>query len=163
MRESKDEILIGELVLAMSRLDYQVITFHASDDWQAVTFKPKNDPILNTVSIILDRKTGESAVGQAIFGSKATLKFQAEVKNRIADPDDLINMYKTDLQNIFKMPILGDTRLDHQLNSVMATRQNIIEIDKYILKGEESTQRLQELLETSITELREKLAQYKKD
>ncbi len=163
MRESKDEILIGELVLAMARLDYQVITFHASDDWQAVTFKPKNDPILNTVSVILDRKTGGSALGQALLGSKATLKFQAEVKNRIADPDDLINMYKTDIQNIFKMPILGDTRLDHQLNSVLATRQNIIEIDKYILKGEESTQRLTELLETSIGELREKLTQYKKD
>jgi hypothetical protein len=162
MRESKDEILIGELVFAMTRLKYPAITFHAHSDRQAVTFKPQNDAILNTVTIILDRKTGDSMIGQALIGSKATLAFQAEVKNYMADPDDLIHMYKTDLQNVFKFPMLGDTRLDHQLNSVLATRQQVIDIDTYILKGDEGRDRLKELLDTTIADLREKLTQYKK-
>ncbi len=162
MRESKDEILIGEIVFAMTKLGCPAIGFHADADWQAVTFKPRNDPVLHTVSIILDRKTGDSALQQALLGSKATLTFQAEVKNYLADPDDLIHMYKTDLQNIFKIPLLGDTRLDHQLNSVLATRKRIIDLDNFILKGAESSERLKQLLDSTIAELREKLTQYKK-
>jgi hypothetical protein len=162
MRESKDEILIGELVLAMAKLGCPAIKFHAGDDHQAVTFRPKDDHVLHTITVILDRKTGTSMVQQALIGSKATLTFQAEVKNYLADPDDLLHMYKTDLQNIFKVPLLGDTRLDHQLNSVLATRKRIIDIDDYILKGEASSQRLQELLAATVADLRDKLAQYKK-
>lgn len=162
MRESKDEILIGEMVFAMAHLRSPAIGFHASDDWQAVTFKPQDDPVLHSVTIILDRKTGSSALQQALIGSKATLTFQAEVKNYLADPDDLIHMYRTDLQNIFKFPMLGDTRLDHQLNSVLATRKMVIDIDTYILKGAESTSRLTELLRNAVDDLRGKLAQYKK-
>ena len=37
--------------------------------------------------------------------------------------------------NIFKVPMLGDVRLDHQLNSILATKKNLIDIDAYILKG----------------------------
>lgn len=161
MRESKDEILIGELVLAMAKLGNHPIHFHAHDDRQAVVFKPVGDPVLHTIAVILDRKTGDSVVQQALIGSKATLRFQAEVKNYLADPDDLIQMYKTDLQNVFKMPILGNVRLDHQLNSVLATRLHMIDIDKYILK-EGSRDRLHELMTQTIAELREKLEQYKK-
>jgi hypothetical protein len=162
MRESKDEMLIGEMVAAMARLGYPAIGFIAHSDYQAVTFRARDDAILHTVVIILDRKTGGSAMSDAILGSKATLKFQAEVKNRMADPDDLLHMYKTDLQNIFKIPMLGDVRLDHQLNSVLATKQRIIEIGTYILKGDEGREKLTALLEETIAELREKLQDYKK-
>lgn len=161
MRESKDEILIGELIMVMAALGYHTIRFHAHDDWQAVTFKPKNDTVLHTMSLILDRKTGDSVLQQALVGSRATLRFQGEVKNYLADPDDLINMYKTDLQNVFKMPILGNVRLDHQLNSVLATRIHVIDIDKYILK-EGTREYLTELVTKTIDELRERLQQYKK-
>ncbi len=161
MRESKDEMLIGEVVLALSKLGYRAIQFHAHDDRQAVTFKPVDDAVLHQVVVILDRKTGDSSIGQALVGSKATLRVQAEVKNYLADPDDLLNMYRTDLQNVFKMPIMGDVRLDHQLNSVLATRMHIIDIDTYILK-DDAREKLQHLLTSTIDEVREKVAQYKK-
>lgn len=162
MRESKDEILVGEVILAMSQLNYVVIGIHAGDDRQAVRFKPKSDPTLYAVSIILDRKTGDNALTQALIGVKATLTFQAEVKNFVADPDDLLHMYRTDFQNLFKMPILGGTRLDHQLNSVLASTTQIIDIGDYILKGEEGNDRMRKLIATTISGLREKLAPYKK-
>ncbi len=162
MRESKDEMLIGELVFAMSQRKSPAIRFHADAGRQAVTFKPIHDPILHSITIILDRKTGDSALQQALIGSKATLTFQAEVKNFMADPDDLVHMYRTDLQNIFKMPLLGDTRLDHQLNSVLATRKMIIDIDQHIGTDEASAKRLADLLAKVINELRDKLEPYKK-
>lgn len=162
MRESKDEVLIGELVLAMSQLGYVVIGFHAGDDRQAVRFKPKRDSILHSIYLILDRKTGDNALTQALVGTKATITLQAEIKNFLADPDDLLHMYRTDLQNMFKLPIVGGVKLNHQLNSVLATQTQIIDVDDYILKGEEGNDRLRKLIATTISGLREKLQPYKK-
>jgi hypothetical protein len=162
MRESKDEILVGEIVRTMSRLGCPAIGFIANNDFQAIRFKPVNDQILNSVIIQLDRKTGDSMLQQAIIGSKATLMVQAEVKNYLADPDDLIKMYRTDLANLFKFPMLGDVKLDHQLNSVLATKRVGINLDNYILKGEESATNLINLIRGIVGELREKLATYKK-
>lgn len=162
MRESKDEILVGELVRAMSRLQAPATGFFAGTGEQTLRFKPLNDPLLNSILLRLDRKTGGSALQQAIVGSKATITVQAEVKNYLADPDDLVHMYRTDLANIFKIPMLGDVRLDHQLNSILATKKVMIDIDDYILKGEDSAQRTAQLLNGLLTELRQKLAPYKK-
>jgi hypothetical protein len=162
MRESKDEILVGELVRAMARMQCPAIGFQANTGMQSIRFKPLNDPVFHSLIINIDRKTGGSMLQEAIIGSKAVLIFQAEVKNYLADPDDLIHMYRTDLKNIFKMPMLGDTKLDHQLNSIFATKKLVIDIDQYILKGEESTNRLIQLLNATINEVRGKLAQYKK-
>lgn len=162
MRESKDEILVGEIVRAMARLQCPAFGFMANTDYQAVRFKPATDNILHSVIIIVDRKTGDGMLQQALLGSKATITFQAEIKNYLADPDDLVNMYKTDLANIFKVPMLGDIRLDHQLNSVLAKKKVLIDIDDYILKGEESLGRMTQLITSVVSELRSKLAPYKK-
>jgi hypothetical protein len=162
MRESKDEILVGEIVRAMARLGHPAIGFQADAGYQAIRFKPLADPLLNSLIVILDRKTGGSMLQEAILGSKATVTVQAEIKNYLADPDDLIRMYRTDLQNIFKMPFLGEVRLDHQLNSVLATKKTYIEINDYVLKGEEGVVRLTQFLTALISELRGKLAPYKK-
>lgn len=162
MRESKDEILVGEIVRAMARMKFPAIGFVAGADQQAMKFKAVGDPVLNSVSVTLDRKTGGGAIQQALIGSKATLAFQAEVKNYLADPDDLVRMYRTDLQNIFKMPMLGSVRLDHQLNSVIASKTTLIDIDEYILKGEEGVARTVQMLTGQIDELRDRLRQFKK-
>ena len=162
VRESKDEILVGEIVRAMARQGFVSIAFAADTDRQRVTFKALNDPVLSFMHIILDRKTGGGALSQALLGAKATLTFSAEVKNYIADPDDLIAMYRTDLANIFRMPVLGGVKLNHELNSVLATTTKIIEINNYVLKGEQGVQGLIALLDGTINDLRERLRQYKK-
>ncbi len=162
VRESKDEILVGEIVRAMARQGYISIKYAASSDMQRVSFKSIQDPVLAYIHITLDRKTGGGAISSAIIGVKATLTITAEVKNYIADPDDLVAMYRTDLANLFRLPVLGGVKLNHELNSVFATTTKIIEINHYVLKGEEGTQRLIELLHGTINDLRERLRQYKK-
>lgn len=162
LRESKDEILVGEIVRAMARKGHPSIAFLANDDWQRVRFKTVTDPVLWSVFVTLDRKTGSGMLSQALLGSKATLRVTAELKNRLADPDDLIAMYKTDFANLLKMPVIGGIKLNHELNSVFATTQQMIEIDTYVGKGEEGVERLSRLLDGIVGRLREKLEPYRK-
>jgi hypothetical protein len=80
----------------------------------------------------------------------------------LTDPDDILAMYRTDLANLFKMPILGEIRLNHELNSVYATAALLIDIDQYVLKGEPGVQSFMGLLAQNIAALREKLASYRR-
>jgi hypothetical protein len=162
IRESKDEILVGEIVRAMARQGYVSVVFVADTGMQRTAFKTLNDPVLSYLHITLDRKTGGGAISAALIGVKATLTISAEVKNYIADPDDLVAMYRTDLANIFRLPVLGGIKLNHELNSIFATTTKIIEINDYVLKGEPGVQRLMALLNGTINELRERLRPYKK-
>src|SRR3712207_1191767 len=93
IRESKDEIMIGEIVRAMARRGYPSVGYTVSADLQRVRFKTVGDPILSYVYLSLDRKTGGNALTSALLGAKATLTIAVEVKNHVADPDDLIHMY----------------------------------------------------------------------
>ena len=162
IRESKDEMLLGEIVRAMSRSGHPSIAFRAGTDQQQVRFKTPRDPVLHTIFVRLDRKTGTGALSSAVLGSKATLTVTAEVRNRMADPDDLIAMYKTDLANLFKLPTTGNVRLNHEMNSVLATTWEIIEIDRYVMRGDEGNERLQTLLQTMIDKCRAALRPHKK-
>jgi hypothetical protein len=162
IRESKDEILVGEIVRAMARQGFPSVSFRADGDRQVVRFKTIGDEVLHSVFIVLDRKTGSGALSAALFGSKATLRITAEVKNRLTDPDDLLAMYRTDLANILKLPVMGGIKLNHELNSVFATTNSIIEIDRYVLKGAAGSEAMVALLQGTIGKLRDKLAPYKK-
>lgn len=162
IRESKDEILIGELVRAMARQNCPAVQFSANDDRQLVRFKTPTDNVLHSVYVVLDRKTGSGAISSALLGSKATLTIMGEVKIYLTDPDDILAMFRTDLANLFKMPIFGGIRLNHELNNVYATCALIIDIDNFVLKGEPGVQAFMGLLSQTIAALREKLAPYKR-
>jgi hypothetical protein len=162
IRESKDEILVGEMVRAMARQGAPAISFWANNDYQRVRFKTPRDPILSTVFVTLDRKTGTGMVSAALVGSKATLTISGEVKNQIADPDDLLLMYRTDFANLLKLPVFGGVRLNHELSSIFGTTALLIDIDDYVLKGEPGAQAFMNILWGTINLVREKLAPYKK-
>ncbi len=161
MRESRDEMVVGEIVLAMAQMGMPAIGFVAGMDAQSMRFATPSDNILNNVGVVLDRKTGGGAISDAIIGSKAVVTVVAEVKNYLADPDDLVNMWKTDFANITRMPMLGQVKLDHQLNSVFATKKLVVELKDLV--GDQATrQRLVQLLQATLDELRNALAPHKK-
>ena len=60
------------------------------------------------------------------------------------------------------MPMLGGIKLNHQMNSVFATTQTVIEIGDYVQKGDAGTEKLVALLSKIEGQLREKLEPYKK-
>lgn len=163
-RESRDEAVVGQIIAAMGRQGFPTIGFStgmAEDSgFQAVQFATPADPVLHTVTVVLDRKTGGGAIQEKIIGSKATVRMVAEVKNFIADPDDLLAMWRTDAKNILRMPMMGQVRLDHRLNSVTATKQVLVELTE--MDGPEDTQRVEQLLWGLYNELRDALGQYKR-
>lgn len=161
LRESKDEMLVGEIVRAMAYRGWPSVEFQANDDFQRVRFKTLRDPILSSVYITLDRKTGTGAVSAALLGSKATVHVTCEVRNFLADPDDLVHMYRTDLANIFRMS-WGDVRVNHEYNAIFGTTGAIVDIDNFVNKGAQGTAYLNQFLDGHIARVRERLAPYKK-
>lgn len=157
--ESRDEMLMGELITVMADLGHPVVGLMTDGDYQRVQFLTIGDPVLHSVVITLDRKTGGMAA--KVIGNKATLTIQAEVKNYLADPDDVLDMYRTDFANILKVPLLGQTRINHQLNSVIATMTRIIDIDR-LLESSGGRPELQGTVQSAIAELRYQVARYKK-
>lgn len=160
MAESMDEILIGQVIAAMSDKGYPLIGIRSESDWQSVRFLTVDDPVLYSVSVTLNRLTGGMAA--KLVGSVATLAITGEVKNFLSDPDDLLSMWKTDLKNVLKVPLLtGGVKLDHQLNSVLATSQQIVKLEK--LTEPEKLKELGTLLEENVARLREHLKTYKRE
>ncbi|MDQ7824923.1 MAG: hypothetical protein RDV48_19140 [Candidatus Eremiobacteraeota bacterium] len=159
--ESKDEIMMGEIITAMTEMGYPVIGIMSNSDFQQIRFKTVGDEVLYSIIITLDRKTG--GLASKVVGNIATLTFQAEVKNFLADPDDLIHMFSTDIKNILKIPLLGDIKINHELNSIFATKKNVIQIDTF-LDGTSTAERdqLKRTITDAMTVLKDKLAQYKK-
>lgn len=161
LRESQDEMLVGEIVRAMSRKGCPSVGFISNADFQRVKFKVPDDPVISSIYIQLDRLTGSSALGQALLGSKATLFITCEVKNFLADPDDLVSMYRTDMANLFKVSWKG-VKINHEYNAIHGTTKQIIEINQYVGQGQQGIQAMVTLLEGQIRTIREKLAPYKK-
>ena len=161
IRESKDEMLVGEIVRAMSRQGHIADSFAAHSDRQVVRFRARDD-VLTYILIQLDRKTGSGRVSGALVGSKATLTVAGVVKNQLSDPDDVVNMWKTDFKNIAKIGLKGQVKVNHELNSIVGRTTDLIEIDNYVLKGDTATQQLIEHLNERIGRVRDAVAQYKK-
>ncbi|MCA9790252.1 MAG: hypothetical protein KC910_00595 [Candidatus Eremiobacteraeota bacterium] len=157
MRESMDEILVGKIIAVMVDKGYPVLAIRSHMDRQQIQFRMVGDEVLHCVVITLDRKT--AGLTAKVVGNVATLTFQAEVKNFLCDPDDLLNMYKTDIQNILKVPLMGQVKINHQLNSVFATTTKIVRIEDVDRGG---LDHLAGEIFPTIDDLREKLRQYKK-
>jgi len=162
MRESKDEILVGEIVRLMGKKGILATGFRADSGDQTITFTPTRDSVLYEIRLMIDRKTGGSRMSQAVFGSKAWITFELMIKNLVADPDDLLAMYKTDMQNVFKSPMFGQVKLDHRLNTVVGSKRVMLDIDRYKPQDEPSRQALGQFLMENIGEIREKLLPFKK-
>lgn len=172
IRESKDEILTGEIVYLMAQRGWPAMGFTrrmlgmevagTTDDLQHMRFRTPEDPVLHSIHMRLDRKSGTGAISAALVGSKATLYVKGETRNQLADPDDLVNQWATDFKNILKMPLLGQVKVNHELNSIFAEKGQVIDIDQYVLAGQEGRDRIDALLVATIDELRQVLQPYKK-
>ncbi|MEL6181186.1 MAG: hypothetical protein AAFS10_19675 [Myxococcota bacterium] len=161
LRESKDEMMVGEIVRAMSRKGWPTVSFRATDDFQRIKFRARGDAVLSSIYITLDRKTGSGAISAALLGSQATLYVTCEVKNYLADPDDLIHMYRTDLANLFKIS-WKEVRINHEYNAILGTSKHVINIDNYIGKGDQGVQQLMQFLDGQIQTIRQKIQPYKR-
>ncbi|MBI3925135.1 MAG: hypothetical protein HY319_06310 [Armatimonadetes bacterium] len=150
---SKDEIIFGEIVRLMVERGYPLIGFEAGEDRQCGRFLLDQD-VLYAVRIVLDKK----------IGSVSVLNLTAEVRNKLADPDDMISMFKTDLMNIAKIPLLGQIKLNHEYNTIYATVSAFKSLNTYTGSrvGEVNTDLLRQDLDEILNRLTEELRRFKK-
>jgi hypothetical protein len=100
------------------------------------------------------------------FKHKADIResiiIKAEVKNLLADPDDLVQQWSTDIRKILKLPTSGQIKVSHELNSNFAEKAVAIDVDQYVLQGERGRGALNTLLVGTTNELREVLKPYRR-
>lgn len=164
MRESKDEILFGEVIRLMVKKYGPLVELEtsAAGSYKQARFRILNHETLYSITIKVNRWTGSGMISDALVGSKGSLTIVAEVKNYVADPDDVLNMWKTDFGNIAKIPLLGDIKINHQMNSVLATKTNIITIGDFVNDLWEERNKLEQTLDKDINLLCEQLKSFKK-
>ena len=143
IRESQDEILLGEMIYLFSLQGWPCMGF----DQQHVRFRTLNDVVLYSLHVRLDRKT---------------IIIKAEVKSLLADPDDLVQQWSTDIRKILKLPASGQIKVSHELNSNFAEKAVAIDVDQYVLQGERGRGALNTLLVGTTNELREVLKPYRR-
>ncbi len=161
LRESKDEIVCGELIRGLSHNGWRCHRIVADSGRQLIGFKLPDDEVLSAVYVVVDRKTGSGAMS-AGMGSRTVMGFTAEIRNKVSDPDDLAAMWKTDLANLFKMPVAGEVRINHQLNTVNARTYYVVNLDQYVSGTTVQTQPLVEWTIEQVDALREHLRPLKK-
>ncbi len=131
LRESKDEIVCGQLVAGPSHQGWRPFRITADSDKQTMGFKIPGDDVLSAVYIMVDRKSGSGSISQTM-GSRTVIGFTAEMRHKVSDPDDLAIMWKTDFANLLKMPVAGEVRVNHQLNTVNARTFYLVNLDDYV-------------------------------
>jgi hypothetical protein len=161
LRESKDEIVCGELIRGLSHAGWRCHRIVADSGRQLIGFKLPDDEVLSAVYIVVDRKTGSGALS-AGMGSRTVMGFTAEIRNKLSDPDDLATMWKTDLANLFKMPVAGEVRINHQLNTVNARTYYVVNLDQYVTGTTVNTEPLVGWVIEQVNALREHLRPLKK-
>jgi len=131
LKESKDEIFVGELINYMYKNNAVLIDIQTDNtNNHFLTFKFVNHPILNTLKIGISRKV-EGLVSN-IVGSQTILSIQAIIKNEVVEPEDIIKMYHTDFKNMFKVPMFGNVKVNHDLNYIIAETSYIIDLNKFV-------------------------------
>jgi hypothetical protein len=161
LRESKDEIAVGAIVRGLSHRGWVCHRIQAHSDRQALGFRLPGDPVLSAVYLVVDRRSGSGLISQSL-GSRTVLGFTAEMRNKISDPDDLATMWRTDLANLFKLPVAGEVRVNHQLNSVSARTFHLVDLDAYVQGTQVNIDPLVDWVVQQVDALREHLRPLKK-
>lgn len=139
---SKDEMVFGEIVRIMEKRGYPCIGFHAASGFQSGRFLIEG-PVLFALTVALDKK----------LAGAGFLSLTAEVRNKLADPDDMITMFKTDFSNIMKVPLLGQIKVNHEYNTIFAKSTTLTNINSYVSKNVVDANKL----EADLMEIRERL------
>lgn len=148
---SKDEMVFGEIVRLMEKEGYPCIGFHAAPGYQSGRFLI-DGPVLFALRVTLDKKIAGAGL----------MNLTAEVRNKLADPDDMIEMFKTDFSNIMKVPLLGQIKVNHEYNTIYASSSTVKNISSYVDNKVVDAERLRADLMEIVAKLEETLRKFKK-
>lgn len=147
LKESRHEVLMGEIIAVMAESGYYVIGIATDADCRRIRFRAQQDAVLNAVLIGLESdRFGQSS-------RQVELMLQGEIKNYLASTDKLLELHQQ-LQQMPRTPVGEGITLSYRMNSVMAR------CDRVLAAGDREG--LRTLLHTSLSQLSEQLAPYQK-
>ncbi len=157
LRESKDEIFLGELINYIYKNGGVLVDIKTDGESNhTLTFRYVNHPIIHFLKVGVSRKV--DGLMSNIVGSQSVLSFEVIIRNEIVEPEDIIRMYHTDLQNMFKIPAFGNVKIDHDLNYIIAKTNYIIDLNKFVdsngVNREELISKLDEIINLLIDHLK---------
>lgn len=148
---SRDDMVFGEIVRIMEKKGFPCIGFHAASGYQSGRFLMEG-PVLFSLTITLDKK----------LAGAGFLSLTAEVRNKLADPDDMITMFKTDFSNLTKVPLLGQVKINHEYNTIYAKSTALTNIGAYVSTNVVDAAKLEADLTEIANRLEEALRKFKK-
>jgi len=149
---SKDEMVFGEIVRIFQKRGFPCIEFHAGEGYQSGRFLLEGE-VLFAIRVVLDDKLAGAGL----------LTITAEVRNKLADPGDMITMLKTDFSNIAKIPLLGQIKINHEYNTIYARSTTVKKTSSYMIsRGVVNSAQLEKDLGDIVNRLESALRKFKK-
>lgn len=149
---AKDEMVFGEIVRIFQKKNFPCIGFQANEGYQSGRFLIEGK-VLFAIQVTLDKKIAGTGI----------LSITAEVRNKMADPDDMITMFKTDFSNIAKIPLLGQIKINHEYNTIYARTTTLTKISSYLeSRGVVNSAALERDLMEIVNRLEDALRKFKK-
>ncbi|WP_457612222.1 hypothetical protein [Methanocaldococcus sp.] len=155
LNKAVDEIFVGEIINYMYKNDAYLVDIISSESSHFLSFRFKNN-FLYMLNISLDRKV--EGLASKIIGSQSVMSIEAIIRRELVEPEDVIKMIETDLKNIFKIPMFGNVKIDHNLNYIIAKTSYIIDLNKFIkdkeVKKEEIREEIDKIIKTLVESLK---------
>lgn len=155
LRESRNEIVVGEVIRAMARLGYPSVMFRIHDDRQQLRFRAVGRTDLSTVTVTVERPAGSGALTEAMFGNQLRLDVVAELRQRTTDPASLL---AAATRRPGPPPAGADVRVERELSSLLAHTTRTVDVDAMVGTGPRPDAPLTDLMRETIDTLAHALA-----
>jgi hypothetical protein len=128
LADSRNEIVVGEVIRAMARLGHPSVMFRIHDDRQQLRFRANANTGLSSIHVTVERPSGSGALSEAMFGNHIQLKVVAEVRQQLSHPAELL---RAALPSTLASP--QGIRVQRELSSVLAHTTRDIDIDQIVV------------------------------
>jgi len=124
LEESREEILIGEVIAWMAEAGYPVIGIASDVDYQRIRFRTPKDPVVHSVLVAVDR----------IHSTKhqASLMIRGEARVYASSPDEILSTHLK-LEKMMAQPLKpGEWKVSRQTNTLFAATERTVHLTELL-------------------------------
>lgn len=155
LRDSRNEIVVGEVIRAMARLGCPALVFRIHEDQQQLRFRTASRSDLSTVTVTVARPAGSGALSEAMFGNQVQLTVVAERRETLSAPGELLAAARRRPRTID-----GNIHVDRELLSLLARTTRTVDLDQQHGVPQPGDAPLAALMEETIDALAQALVTY---
>jgi len=129
LRDSRNEIVVGEVIRAMARLGYPSVMFRIHEERQQLRFRAVGRTDLTSIMVTVERPAGSGVLSEAMFGNQVRLRMVAELRQPLSGPAELLAAarHRPDRDNRS-----DGVRVERELSSLLAHIERDIDLDAWL-------------------------------